>query len=284
MKSAGARGPLASLLKRKGQHMLGRLAVEIAGLARVAPPSLVISYLGAMVAEAPAILSSRTLAAADRRISGEVPFRIWGGVARLDCEALDRDLLFDPSSAFGLVRELFGRNVYLRAFKPFSAHGDLAIDLGGNRGIATVLMATAFAPATIIYVEPDSRYLQTMRTLMSAYPETRVEAHKGFAGAAPGGTEEPLDLDAIIPEGPIAFLKMDIEGAEEPLLTGSAKWIDRVQRIAMESHPAMCDVAEVVRALEKRGFLVLPTDAVGRRCSPADAGFVYASRSAEHFA
>jgi len=264
--------------------MLARLLVEVAGLARSTSSGTLMRYLSSIAIEMPSVLRSRTLAAADRKMAGPIVFRTWNGRATIDFGALDRELAFDQSSAFGLARELFGRNVYLRAFQPFHGNGGIALDLGGNRGLATVLMSAAFSPAKIIYIEPDKRYLPTLRMLTTPHIATEVEVHHGYVGVAPQEHLELLDLDRLLPNQLISFVKMDIEGAEQQLLAGSATWLDRTARIAMESHPDTCDVGEVVRMLEARGFFVYPSDPIGRHTAASEAGFVYAARSKDDLA
>lgn len=262
--------------------MLQRYIHELAGLARSTDIKTVASFLRATLLDAPTIVKSRNLAASDKRIRGEITFRTWREPVTVDCMALDRKLAFDPSSSFGLAREIYGRNVYLRPFRKFSAAGKVAMDFGGNRGLVTALMAAAIEPDTILYVEPDARYLSTMRDLTARYSKTAVSVQHGFIGASPT-KDAPLDVDAIAPRGPIAFVKMDIEGAEEALFANAGPWLDRVERVAMESHPEWCSVVNVVQALKNRGFTVLATNAMGRNTDVAKAMFIYAARDPSAF-
>ncbi|MDA9453639.1 hypothetical protein XI00_04935 [Bradyrhizobium sp. CCBAU 21359] len=262
--------------------MFTRYIHELAGLANATGMKTVAAYVWATCLELPTVISSRNLAAADKRIEGKVTFWTWGQPVAIDCKAIDADLQFDQSSCFGLAREIYGRNVYLRPFRKFTAQGKAAIDLGGNRGLVTAMLVAAIEPETILYVEPDERYVSTMRALTSPFKKTAVVAQHGFAGASPTN-DAPLDIDSIAPRNAIAFVKMDIEGAEEALLSRAGPWLDRVERIAMESHPELCNVANVVRSLEDLGFTTLATDAIGRAVDPGTAMFVYGARNPENF-
>jgi hypothetical protein len=255
-----------------------RFVHELNGLSRVLDAYPFARYLGGACRNAPKIISSKTLYAADRAMQGPVSFKTWGKRVELNCSSLDRELAFDASSAFGLARELYARDVYLRAFRPFGDSGTV-IDLGGNRGLFTILAAAALSPDRIVYVEPDERYLEVMQRLTSAYPGVEVSAFRGFAGAAPADASAPvLDLEPIVDGNTIGFLKLDIEGAEQALFENAGDWLDHVDRIAMESHPQWCRVDVVVETLSRRGFCVFPADAIGRAADPAAAEFVYAAR------
>jgi len=260
--------------------MSERLAHEVFGMARSVEPKVLVGYLANMGQNISSVIRQKNLSSVDRTVRGPITFKTWGKSITLDCGEIDDILDFDPSSCFGLAREIYCRDVYLRAFERFDAIGAAAADFGGNRGVATALIAAALSPDTIAYVEPEQRYLPVMRRLIAPYTDTLVVAHHGFIGSGPG---EVLEPEAILPDGPIAFLKMDIEGAEETLFTSAGEWLQRVERIAMESHPDWCNVANVVAALRSRGFEVAPTDAMGRLAPPSVAGFVYAARNVNMF-
>lgn len=268
------------------QSMLQRLVYEMNGLKAALPPKQFRAWQGALVASLPRILATRRLEPADRLMKGAISFQTWGAPIELNVSEIDRSLPFDPSSSFGLARELYGRNVYLRPFKPFSAAGQTALDLGGNRGLFSTLALAALDVARVIYVEPDARYEVTARSLTKAPAGSpRLRVVRGFAGARPEGAEAPLlNLDDVLAEeSEIAFMKADIEGAEEALFKRDSQWLRKVNRIAMEAHPMHADLDGVVTELRAAGFVVHSSDPVGSSIAPGAASYLYCARDRADF-
>lgn len=263
--------------------MLGRLAFELGALRRNADPATFSAYMAAIALAAPAILKARSLRPADLKLKlRRSVFSTAGG----DLEVMvgsppDGGMTFE----FGLARELIVKNCYLRPFKPFSAKGQTVLDFGGNIGAFSLMAAKVLEPARIIYVEPQAQFAPYMRGLLADYPDIEVIEVAALVGAAhPGLHGEIVDADALLAgRGPIAFAKLDIEGAEEPLFTQAGPWLDRVERIGMEIHPLECDAAGVVEALSRRGFTVRTMDPMYRPVPPEKAMFAYAARHPDYF-
>jgi FkbM family methyltransferase len=58
-----------------------------------------------------------------------------------------------------------------------------------------------------------------------------------------------------VPDGPIDFMQLSLEGAEANVLTGDTGWIDRVQSIRVELHPELGFTADTcLAALRRFGF------------------------------
>jgi hypothetical protein len=263
--------------------MFERLAFELKMLKRKADPATFSAYIGAIAMTAPAILKARSLRPADLKLKQRRSvFKTAGG----DLEILVGNAPDGQNSfEFGLARELIVRNVYLNPFKPFSADGQTVLDFGGNIGAFSLLAAKVLKPAQIVYVEPQSQFPPYMRKLLAEFPGTKVVEVQAMVGSAhPSLDGDVVDADALLaPYGVIAFAKMDIEGAEEPLFATAGPWLDKVERIAMEIHPLECDAAAVVEALTRRGFTVRTTDPIGRPAPPQTAMYAYAARRPEDF-
>ena len=263
-----------------------RLAYEFFSLRRTLDGDCFRRWLWAVTTSAPQIILSRRLEPADRKVRGRIVFRTWGTSVVLNVTEIDEALRFDPSSAFGLARELYGRNVYLRAFKRFSASGMTAVDLGGNRGFFSLLAFAAFDAHKVIYVEPDERYETIARQLSRLEgTERHLEVIRGFVGSRPDGASAPLiELDELVSrESHIAFLKADIEGAEELLFRRENLWLGKVHRLAMEAHPKIADMERVTNELRSAGFSVYSADATGVPTQPRLAHYIYGARDPAAF-
>ncbi len=267
-----------------------RLIYELRSLsASLAKPDLA-RYLLAIGLSGAAILAAKKLEPADRRMVRPSRFKTWGGRGVvLDCAEMDRvTASFDGSSAFTLARELYGRNVYLRAFKEFRAPEGVVIDLGANRGLFCALAAAAIGPKKIVAVEPERQYDSIFHKNVDQFPVevTLIPAIVGTEGK--GGAHQigasivPMSEVAATGGLPISFLKIDIEGAEEKLFSGAAPWLEQVERIALEVHPEFCDTENVFRHIKKNGFLGYAADQFGQPTSPDRAMFFYFARRREY--
>jgi FkbM family methyltransferase len=158
----------------------------------------------------------------------------------------------------------------------------LVWDLGANIGLTVADMAQRWPESRVIGVEMDAANADLARRNFDAWSE-RAEVIQAAAwpedGEAwyhrwPGGTsayhlrpptpgEEPqgpvvptLSLDTLLERcggGPVAFVKMDVEGAERELLRRNTDWAAQVGCIKVEVHgdytPEDC-----VADLERLGF------------------------------
>lgn len=217
---------------------------------------------------------------------GRLRFRTWRRPLELDIDRIDALVRhFDPTSVFTLARELCSRNVYLRAFRPFDASGATVVDLGANRGLFSALIIAAARPSRALAVEPQPDYLPALAALTEGagtevVPVTAfVGVHDAKGGSVIGDLPAPLlRMSDILPSHErAAFVKIDIEGGEEALITGEPEWLGRAERIALEVHPAWCDVGAVFDALRAAGLTVYCSDDVGREVAPEVADFIYAA-------
>lgn len=63
-----------------------------------------------------------------------------------------------------------------------------------------------------------------------------------------------LDLETLLPPGPVHLLKCDIEGAEELFLENYPDLLRRVERMVLELHPQRCDTSRCVALLADAGL------------------------------
>ena len=163
----------------------------------------------------------------------------------------------------------------------------VVVDLGSNIGLTMSHFAYLFANARIAGVELDSGNAELCRRNIAlwsdrctvlqaaiwsydgevAYHRNPDEAWAYRVGVEDEG--EPLVVEArtldtvlesVLPNETIDFLKVDIEGAEQNLLTAGGNWAERVRVLKVETH-APYSVEACLRDLGRIGFSARPDDA-----------------------
>ena len=183
-----------------------------------------------------------------------------------------------------LFGEIFVTDVYLF---PASCPTPLIIDGGANIGMSVLYFKYIYPASHIVAFEPDPRTFEMLRRNVEKNGLTNVQIHNValqatagtttlyytanspgwlcqsiMRGMAPKGQDETVAAAALsdyIFSG-VELLKMDIEGAETPVvseLAGSGK-LAYVQRIVLEYHHHIDrdnDIAgEFLSTLERNGF------------------------------
>jgi FkbM family methyltransferase len=148
------------------------------------------------------------------------------------------------------MRGLFFEHEELRFLADRLPRGLRIVDAGANTGNHTLFFAAIMAAETVIPLEPHPRAVAAIRATVTANALTNVDlsglgvavgARAGFlrpvfsAGGGLGATRFVPDphgevptapLDALI-EGPVGFIKIDVEGMEMEVLTGAAALLAR---------------------------------------------------------
>lgn len=182
----------------------------------------------------------------------------------VDCREID-SLLVKDTPTFGLMRELYGRDVYLNPFNMSRIKFQTVIDLGANRGLFTIF--AAMLAARVLSVELQSElYGPALAVLKrdNVPPGEIIEASGLVMGSddarqfrsgvtdwsrraaitaaileLPGSEKRPVTVLELIDRlelDRIGFMKMDIEGFEFSVMKDWDEWIARVNNIAMEVH------------------------------------------------
>ena len=171
------------------------------------------------------------------------------------------------------IREIFIDEIY-RLPDGVDAHS--LVDLGANIGLASIWLARHHRLSGILAVEPLEENLRILRRNLEAngldalVVAAAIGPRDGVARFAAdvdanlgriddeGGVEVPVAaISRLLREWPCepSLLKMDIEGAEGPLLLEEAPvWLDGFDAVVAELHPQYLDITPVVEAICARGF------------------------------
>lgn len=228
--------------------MFARLAKEIRGVARMLGPWRCFIWVTGIVLHFPAIVRSKSLAAADHFHGPVTQFRAFGKLMRVEHVPL------------GVCREVVGADCYrLSALSGRERH---LVDLGANVGIASLAMAARCPEAHILAVEMDRKAAaQFSRNIEMNGLSERVTLKWGRLGddsdvdRGDSFTAPPCTVGDCLPDGAVCdFLKCDIEGAEHAVITPASSWLDRVRRIALEYHWTSEDGDKLAAILKNHGF------------------------------
>lgn len=210
------------------------------------------------------------------------------------------------------IGDLFGKGWYGPQHEPWPElewikrsgirAGDVVLDCGANHGFTTVLFARWTGPAGHVYAfEPSAhnvaileRNLQLNRITNATVRPVAVGAENGSAlitnisnaavvqgsGAQRDVCEVPLRrLDDEVPEGPVNFLKIDVEGLELQVLRGASRILSQRPRIALELHVFAYE--DKVRELSEI-FALLPLAAMHSEIQLSADGPIIKMNAEEH--
>jgi FkbM family methyltransferase len=171
-----------------------------------------------------------------------------------------------------VVREVIDEDQYRRWGDIEIRSGTTVLDLGAHLGSFSLLALKH--GARVVAVEPNEGNYQLLERNTQGLPITRLnvavadgqpvhllvdagrnELHKLVETAQANTVKVPsVTLDSLIDQyGPIDLLKMDIEGAEYPVLF-TAKRLEAVRQITLEWHYGSTNLAKLILSLEARGF------------------------------
>lgn len=267
--------------------MLLQFVRELANVWRMCRPTLALRYYLAVLCCAPQILRERKLYAADRRITGQIEYRLLGRWIPLNLT------LITAGTPFAFLREFAGRNVYFRGFAASRLDFATCLDAGANSGLVSealsrlgsdrnrVLAVEALhtdAPywAPLLARHPNIVLIGKALTDGRAESTAYLRAHAGSMTLQSVTVPELLDSYGVVR---LSFLKIDIEGGEFALLRDAGAWLMRVDNIAMEVHRREGDVGALAGILRRCGFSVALTDDLGAAATPDAAEYLYASRT-----
>lgn len=281
---------------RSSYQDVSRACGETLAVLRRARPRSAASWLVGLASRAPDIGRSRSLCPADAAWQRRgARFRTPSGAT-----------VFLPGGATAGAREMYCRNVYLRAGARIPRAG-WVVDVGANAGLFSVLAAVE--GAKVVAVEAQQGFHREIRTLLELNHIPAGQVHLELALAASSSTavaqvgkvaddeiwrtashaaaDRPPNLS--IPQlmdrygiDRIGLLKLDIEGSEFCVLhpDSDLSWLARVDQVSMEVHPEYGDVPTLRDSLIRSGLEVRTTDDGGNPISAAspEATYLYGVR------
>lgn len=243
------------------------------------------AYCMNILSSGPSILGTRNLTPADRKMVGDVAFRMDANRSIVVPVGALTSLFEgrDDTSGFSAAREMLAGNVYLRGFRP-NLRARTVLDLGSNRGLFLALAATVLDAELAIGVEPLAMFAEAFELVrakngLDAAKFIRYE--RCVASVDGPGT---ITIRSIMERSAldrIEFVKCDIEGGEFDVLMDPAAPLDRIDNLAMELHPDKGDVGALVSRLAGSGFGVAITDQFNTPCDVSEALYLYASRTGD---
>lgn len=233
-------------------------------------------YAIASAGALPEILSEGNLVPVDRSMSGIIGLNhpVSGKRCRVDLDAYRPGDVEEGTFAFGLLREIWLRNIYFRHFEMPDKVG-CVVDLGANRGIFA-LQAAAIAEQ-VIAVEALEKYRSSFHHNLELNGLANVELIHAMVGgdAFLQGEGRNIGLGELLARAraPVDFLKVDIEGSEFELDWST---VSDVSRIAMELHPEWGSPPDLVAQIASLGFECRTFDEAMRPTPSASADFLLA--------
>ncbi len=267
-------------------HQLKRLAHDVLATWTAMPKRQALRWYAAVLRNMPTILLERRFYSADHEMRGMLEFHVLGHRLAVDNTT--------PGTRYPFLRELFVRQIYFRGFK--NLRFKTCLDLGCNIGEVSGLLRQLAGPqGKVVGIDPLPYPGDPVRARALATPG--VHLHQGLvcnydlrhdyatlhALCEPYGFDasQALTVDELAETyhlEHIDFLKMDIEGAEFAIFRDPARWLDKVDNLAMEVHRNSGDPLEIIQKLQQKGFRTKWLDDAGYPAEPQNAGYIYASK------
>ena len=154
------------------------------------------------------------------------------------------------NNCFGLIREIFFKNVYLSKFIFTDSTKNDCIDLGANVGIFSLLASKFFNK--VYSVEPQIRYIDCYKKLMRDNHVINAFLINGYLFNLNEFDDERtnlIDFNKLVEKESLkdVFLKIDIEGSEFGLFQDIN--LNKVSAVSMEVHQNKGNLQNVLEKL-----------------------------------
>ena len=216
-------------------------------------------YIFVSLLSIPRIICERKITAVDKLMNNKMHISINGFRFLIDGQYCDQNIKED-SYTFGLVREIYIKNVYFKHHNIDYKTLKNVVDLGGNRGLFSLLAANFCQK--IIFVEVLDKYNDVFWHNMQINSFDNYAIENIFIGR--GGLLDHLEaktktLEKLMQDhslDTIDFLKIDIEGSEFAFFADNPP-LDKIKHISMEIHQEYGDVSKIMDKLSRSGFNIM---------------------------
>ena len=181
-----------------------------------------------------------------------------------------------PAGALPTAREIYLKNCYNISDKRF----DTCVDLGANRGIVSALLSKF--SRRVVAIEMLDEFASEFQHMRKVNNIENIEYLK-YAITSSSCGENEITMNSLIDKYDIKhidFLKIDIEGAEEDIITKNNSWLEMVSEISMEVHPPFgINLEKIIDELEHFEFELTILDMefnVHTKKSLKNMGYVWA--------
>ena len=211
-------------------------------------------------------------------------YRIWNELRPANGRAIRVPICFGPGS-FGSFQEIFWKNEYAL---PVEIDGiQSMVDLGANAGLASLYFLSRFSTMRrLVLVEANPKLIPAIKSLYRQFDGgVQVDIENCCVSDSLGQVTFSVHRDdrfsqmgsngngsatVTVPSRPLAhvldqlkldrvdLLKMDIEGAEYPLIDADAAVFRRFRHIIAELHCTNKDQERFCQKLTEQGFKVYP--------------------------
>jgi FkbM family methyltransferase len=170
------------------------------------------------------------------------------------------------------IREVLINGVYRL---PDGSRPTSLVDLGANIGLTSLWLCAKYPIAKVVAVEPLPANAAMLRSNLTANGvqfevleaaigpasgevsfAAQDDSNAGFVGD--GNLVVPMvSMDQVLERigGHVDLLKMDIEGGEQALIVeGKVDWLDAIDVLIAELHPAVANIDQVVEVIVGKGF------------------------------
>ena len=166
--------------------------------------------------------------------------------------------LSGEQNSFGLIREIFFKNIYLKNFKILNPKRVSCIDLGCNIGVFSLLASKIFKEVKSIDV--NKKYIAPFKKIMDDNNINNSEFFNYFIGNSPFHEEikknyvEKIDLNNFIILNNLKniFLKIDIEGYEFQII--ETLDFKNISALSMEIHQSEGNIEKIIKKISDNKF------------------------------
>lgn len=265
-------------IARKLVSNLGWRALLVLG------PYTYLRYLFNFISNLRRILRAGDFKPLDRAMGTRpIKVRMNGSDFTIDCPYTDEHIN-DGTFTFGLMRELYMRNCYLRyGVSQAARNARTVLDLGANRGVFSTMMACRAKRVISVEFNPLFRDVIAHNMAVNGFTDYEIEtAFVGEGGKGDEGKSNQISIPELLQKHgleSVDLVKMDIEGSEFAVFR-SPGWLSRISAFCMEVHPEYGDPQEILTALERHGFETAVTDVLFQPANDLkQASFIYGWKS-----